>query len=415
MSNYAVLVDPISSGKYLAEEFIARDFRCIAVLSKPVPDEFKCGYAPDKFEQVIMFDGDIDALAQQLARWEPACVVLGFETGLDLADRLAARLGLPGNDAATSAARRDKYEMHARLRAAGVRSVLQARVSGVEAARQWLGAHDAWPVVVKPSDSAGSDHVYICQDAQQALHAVTEVIGRTNMLGGVNRDVVLQEFLDGREWVVDTVSCDGRHVVTNVSRYLKSVLPDGSLVYRHAEFLSPSDPEHAELINYALSVNDALDVRYGAAHLEIIITDKGPTLVEINARMHGCDAVKALQWCYPVTQVDLTVDAFIAPASFERKSRLAFKNEKYMLAHYVVAEKAGTVTKIVDPEVLRSLPSYKFHCLPSQGKVVRKTISLMTSLGHVWLVNDNAAALWADDRTLTSMTQQGELLAIEAA
>jgi carbamoylphosphate synthase large subunit len=415
MTQYAIIVDPVSSGKYLPDEFASRGISCLAVLSNPVPAEFQCGFAPQKYAEVILFDGDLAALAARLATFSPICVMVGLETGLDLMDKLAAKLGLPGNDPATSSMRRDKYEMHAALQRSHVRAAKQHRADNLTSAETWLTAHQAWPVVVKPSNSAGSDNVSVCDTLEQSLHAVAEILAAKNLFGEQNDCAVLQEYLDGREWVVDTVSCAGQHVVTNVTRYLKSVTDDAKVVYRHSEFMSPANPEFQELIAYALSVNDALGVRYGAAHLEIIMTANGPTLVELNGRMHGCDAIKALGWCYQVTQLDLSVDAYIDPAAFARKARQEFKNEKFMIAHYLIAPAAGTVVSVVDAATLRSIGSYKSHCLPSVGKVIQKTVSLTTSPGNIWLLNDDEEALMADQKKLIEMEQTGSLYSLAAA
>jgi phosphoribosylamine-glycine ligase len=414
MEKYAIVVDPISSGKFFVDEFKSRGIKCIAVLSDHVPAEFKCGYAPDKYEEVILFDGDVAALSDRLEKFSPVCVMLGFETGLDLADQLATRLGVSGNDPATSAMRRDKYAMHAALQERRVRSVRQFRAENVDAAKDWLLHNQVWPVVVKPANSAGSDNVSICQTLEMALHAVDAILGSVNMLGKTNNCAIVQEYLEGAEWVVDTASCNGTHVVTNVSRYLKTITSDANIVYRHAEFLSASDEQYTELVDYALSVNNALGMHYGAAHLEIIITKQGPVLVELNPRMHGCDAIKALQWCYPVTQLDLSVDAYIAPEAFAEKASHVFKNNKFMLAYYLIAPSAGIVSSVIDVETLQKIASYKMHCLPSVGRTVRKTVSLLTSPGNIWLISDNEQALWADHRRLIDMEDKGQLYTLTA-
>lgn len=412
MNSFAVVVDPVLAGKYLPDEFNSRGIKCVSVLSKPLTPDMMCGYSPNKFEEIIIFDGDIESLVKRLAVYSPMCVMLGSETGLELADLLASRLGLAGNDPSSSASRCDKYEMHATLKTHGVRSANQHRADSLESAIHWLSSHDKWPVVVKPSHSAGSDNVFICRTLDQALQAVRDVLGAVNIFGRFNTCAVIQDFLEGREWVVDTVSCDGKHVVTNISRYLKTVLEDGSIVYRHAEFLSASNSEYSELVEYALRVNNALGVRYGAAHLEIIVTKDGPTLVELNARMHGCDAVKALKWCYPVTQLDLSVDAFISPDEFVRKSLLEFNNSKYMLAHYLIAEKSGTVATVIDTTELKNITSYRLHCLPSPGRIISKTVSLLTSPGNIWLLSETPETLWADQEKLIDMETNGKLFAL---
>lgn len=412
MTKHAIIVDPLAGGRFLPDEFAQRGIPCIAVLSAPVPADFAPSFHPEKFAQVLTFDGDLEALAARLAAYSPACVMIGLETGVALADALAHCLGLPGNNPRTSELRSDKFAMQEKLHAQGMRAIPQARVADAGAARAWLAARDSWPVIVKPTNSAGSDGVTLCHTMDQALAAVDALLGAVNLLGHVNRNVLLQHYLVGREWVVDTVSRDGRHVVTNVTRYLKQVTEDGKVIYRHCEYLSPADPAHAALTSYALDVNDALDIRYGSAHHEIIITDDGPTLVEVNPRMHGADASRALRWCFPVTQIDLSVDAYVDPASFDAKAGREFRFTNFMIAHYLISDAAGTISAVAGDAALGAIPSFRLGHLPPVGKRIGKTISLTSSPGYLWLVNEDEAALWRDQERLIAMESRGELYVV---
>lgn len=412
---YAVIVDPLSSGRFLMDELASRGIASIAVLSAPVPGPFAARFQPEKFARVLAFDGDLDALAARLAEFNPLCVIAGLETGLQVADGLAQKLGLPHNDPATCLARHDKYAMHEALRAQGIRSVRQHLARDLQDASRWLREHATWPVVVKPSNSAGSDNVSVCESLDQALAAVTQVLASRNLFGQRNDCALLQEYLQGREWVVDTVSCDGKHAVTNVTRYLKIVTDDANVVYRNAEFMAPAPEQHHDLIDYALSVNDALGIRYGACHTEIIMTPQGPTLVEVNARMHGGNAIQSMGWCREVTQLDLSVDSHIDPRAFARKAADGVRAGKHLMVYFLVAPAAGTVSSTVDAATLRQLASYKTHSLPQPGDVIGKTVSLTTSPGTIWLLADSAEVLMADQETLMMMERAGRLYTLAGA
>ena len=70
-------------------------------------------------------------------------------------------------------------------------------------------------------------------------------------------------------------------------------------------------PVAKRLISYTRSVLDALWIEWGATHGEVILTDDGPCLVEMNCRSHGADGswvplAKALTGGY--SQVDALLD-----------------------------------------------------------------------------------------------------------
>merc|ERR1712178_394386 len=51
--------------------------------------------------------------------------------------------------------------------------------------------------------------------------------------------------------------------------------------------LPPDGPEQDALTSYVFRVLDAVGLRFGPCHTEVMMTPRGPVLVEVNARMHG--------------------------------------------------------------------------------------------------------------------------------
>lgn len=406
---HAVVIDPFSSGQFLVDEFDARGIPCVAVLTNKLPPLLGASFRPEKYAAVLDACNDVDALADRLAAFRPTCVMTGIETGIELMDGLAARLGLPGNDPATSALRRDKYLMNECLRTAGIRSAAQSKVGSVAEADGWLQSHGIYPVVVKPSLSAGSDNVHICADRAEALVAVAAVLGARSLFGVENDGALVQEFLEGPEWVVDTVSCGGRDVVTNVTKYRKQLNEHGQRIYRHSAFLAPDADEHGPLLAYARSVLNALGVAHGSAHVELIWTERGPVLVELNARMHGGDAVSMLRRYAPYTQLDLSVDAHVAPAAFAAKADVQASYDKHVVAHFLVSSFSGELQHVVEEERLTSLQSYVGKHLPRKGDRVRMTESLTTSPGYLWLAHESRERLQSDQDVLVDWEERGLL------
>jgi biotin carboxylase len=154
-------------------------------------------------------------------------VIPGAETGVELADRLSARMGLRSNGEEGSLARRNKYDMGEKVRAAGVRAVKQrlcrseaellaffieefgVALTGSSSGYMYNSASysspDGFRCVVKPVQSAGTDHVFLCDSIDEALTAFASIHGHVNGLGLVNDGALVQEFLAGKEYVIDKV------------------------------------------------------------------------------------------------------------------------------------------------------------------------------------------------------------------
>ncbi|MFO2905999.1 hypothetical protein SCN93_15400 [Legionella pneumophila serogroup 1] len=59
-------------------------------------------------------------------------------------------------------------------------------------------------VVIKPLKSAGTDSVHACFNEQELIEAVNQNIGKVNQLNFKNDDLMVQEYLIGTEYVVDS-------------------------------------------------------------------------------------------------------------------------------------------------------------------------------------------------------------------
>ena len=150
------------------------------------PDFYLRALRREDFVANIVHEGDVEATAEQVARFRPAFVVVGSEPGVLVSDALSERLGLPSNGTRLSAARRDKHLMAQALRDAGVRAIEEVKTGDAEQAVAWAAQRGDWPVVVKPVDSAGTGGVVLCETPDAIRAAFAETIGRPNALHGAN-------------------------------------------------------------------------------------------------------------------------------------------------------------------------------------------------------------------------------------
>ncbi len=77
-------------------------------------------------------------------------------------------------------------------------------------------------MVLKPTDSAGSDGVKLCHNFEEAKVHFHHLLEVEAVNGGMNTEVLCQEFLRGKEYVVDQVSRDGVHKVSLRYRWIAS-------------------------------------------------------------------------------------------------------------------------------------------------------------------------------------------------
>lgn len=395
MSKYCVIVDAYSAGNLLAPEFNKRRLKCIHVQSTfEIWPVFVPSYRSSDFEIHLKFDGNVETLVQSLMGYDLLCVLAGTETGVELADHLAERLKLPGNGTVRSAARRDKYLMIEACRGAGLRVAHQFKSEKISNLVNWYSEIGIKKVVIKPLKSAGTDQVSICESVEEVEKSAGAILGTKNMLGLLNEEALIQEFLEGTEYFLDTVSLDGRHHFTDIWRYQKRSINDSNCVYDE-NILCPSNGEKEVILqNYVRNVLDALHVNFGPAHTEVMLGSNGPVLVEVGARLDGLSVPSLNQAAVGYSPVELTADVYVNRDAFLRTSSQPYPIIKNARTVYFTSYDEGVVKAVPGEQKVRELESYfQMRLRVSPGSQIKKTTNYFTAPGFVSLLHENPEVL----------------------
>lgn len=383
------LVNPVSTGAELARAFREEGAACAHVYTA----DLRAAYEADEHARKFVHE-DAERTAGILAELGVAHVVPGSEYGVTLADELAGLLGVPGQAPAGRAARRDKHRMVQALERAGVAHARSAPVTSEDDLRKVLAEWDGYPLVVKPVNSAGSDGCCVCPDAEAAVAAFRAVSGSRNLMGETNYEVLVQEWLAGTQYIVNTVSMAGRHLLTELySERIDRI--EGVPVLRHLlSVTEPSDVER-ELTEYVFSCLDALGVREGAAHTEVMLTPRGPRLVEVNSRVMGPSlAPDPFHAAFGYSHQHLTAERFLRPEDFRLRFDLPYAPGRSVAKVLLRPHREGVLEAVDGLRVLRRLPGFhSVERLPRVGEPVRERL-LTTGLGGIaFLVHEDRALL----------------------
>ena len=387
----------------LADSLCARGAHCVAVESSPhLPQAMRSRFDPSAFLNVIQHDTDLDSTLAKVAAYEPTHVMAGFESGVELAEQLGQRLMLPVNDPRLRDARRDKFRMIEAVAVAGLRTALQFRSNRVEELLDWIRDTLDWPVVLKPPKSVASDQVVCCHSADEVRQCAESILSCRNVLGDRNATVLAQQYLDGPEYAVDTVSCEGRKKTTAIWQYERSAESCPGVGYDAMRLLPLEGERQQTLRTYAYRVLDALGIRFGPAHCELMWAHGEPILVEVGARLSAGNNAILSRICGGTCQLDETVEAIIAPDQF-----LATLEDRPCLQRqaanvFLAPHQQGRLIRVHGLEKLQGLTTlYSLSIGAKPGDLIGRVAGLVT------LVDEDPQAIDRDVGIIRDLEREG--------
>lgn len=412
-----VVVDGYSSGRELARELKALGAQCFHLCSaEDPPAAMASRFDPGPFALDLGYCGEPSHVAKLLSLLAPHHVVAGSELGVTYAEQLAHLLGRPTNLFGRANARRNKYEMIRAVQEQGLLCASQSVVSNEVEAVGWAQRLNRWPVVVKPLDGAASDHVTICHDVEDVRQACARALLRENILGIVNERLLVQSYLEGPQFIVNTVSRDGRHFVTDAWRMHVRLQPGYSIVTEDNELLDPDSDIASKLIDYTFKAISALGIVNGAAHSELKWTANGPALIETGARPMGLPMERAsYDKAGLKTQCGYYALDLVRPDIMNgiRARRDRFEKRSNLTEVLFLFDRPGEICSVDGLSRLQQLPSFHAHYGALRvGERVTKTTNSLGKGGTIYLVHDDQQQIQRDKEAIRRWETDGALYKI---
>ncbi|WP_445166067.1 ATP-grasp domain-containing protein [Mycolicibacterium sp. Dal123E01] len=325
------------------------------------------------------------------------------------ANLLSHALGLPHHVDSLMLARRDKAAMNAALRDAGLPSAHTVKVQGGDDIDSALEEFTL-PVIVKPVDSAGGDGCVVCWQASDVAAAVEAALGQRNLLGIKNSEMLIQDYLDGQQFIVNTVSIGGRHLVSDVHT-VRVDRVGGRSVMRHSLLVTEMDASATLMVQFTLRCLDAVGIREGAAHTEVRLTAEGPRLIEVNARIMGASLEPSLyRTALGYTQADLVAERFTNPDAFVARFDSPYAPHAAMAMAFLYVSEPGTVVSSPGLDLVRTLPGlHSMEKLPAIGATIAQPWMCTGQAGMAYFVHRQRDLVAASLDRLHRLEDDGQL------
>ncbi|MEU6479363.1 ATP-grasp domain-containing protein [Streptomyces sp. NPDC047017] len=337
---------------------------------------------PAVVELAAALDREFD-FAGVLSNHEPACPA---------AEAAALHLGLTAAGKGVTALLRDKARTREALDAAGAGTCWSRLRSpaDIHAVARTAG----YPVIVKPADGSASLGVLKVNGPDEA-DAAWEQARRT--LRNEHRyhdvlpvtDYLVEPFVEGEEYSVETFSREGRHEVCAVVRKVTGT------AFVETGHIVPAglDAELADAVAATVRLLlDGVGLREGPAHTEVIVRDGEVHLLESHARTGG-DGIPALVRLVTGRDLELDMIAHCAGLPLPRPGQPV---APAAAKAYLVARAAGRVRAVTGLETAAAAAGVRTAELwVAPGDPVRPATASWDRLGEFVAVGATARDAWA--------------------
>lgn len=397
-----LIANPVSNANILVRYLKERGVDCYAIIELDKVARIPKLNAKKKGEfQAELYKG-IFTSEDQLPPVESGlfdAVLAGSENGVFLAEKLAAHYRLPGNDPATSVRRRHKDQMQQSLAQAGLAFIPTVVVNGPASVGRAMAEWDQYPCILKPRSSAGGEGVQLCNNREELQKALDSTSWDTfSATWTVNDHFLIQPMIRGPEYVVDMVACAGNYVVSAVCRYVRSDELDiaGCDFVKKFTFMLPLDaPVSQALSTYAKRAAKALDISYGAVHMELVMGENGPVMIEAAARMHGTITPKLFIECYDSSLLEQVYEAYFGDSANMRDAEL--KSPAVVSDVICIDSGVFSISEPLLEQNLAQLKSFKgYVCVIGEGDEYKPTRDLISSPMNACFCDTDTDRLWAD-------------------
>ncbi|MFE3982613.1 MULTISPECIES: acetyl-CoA carboxylase biotin carboxylase subunit family protein [unclassified Priestia] len=241
-----------------------------------------------------------------------------------------------------------------------------------------------FPLIVKPSNDSGSKNVYLCKNESEITTAIKHIVkSKKNIVGQtIDSDILIEEFLDGPEFSIESVTVNGQTTIIGITKKLVTPYPL-SIEVGHdfpANLNTNEENEIKRLVEQSLA---ALDVDFAVTHTEVKLTEKGPRIVEVNARPGGDEIPHLVK---AVTGVDLKALAFLVTLGKGIDSiDLSSSTVSSASIRFLLANQEG---KVYFDEQFQSASIKEQKWYVNNGESVQRTESNFNRLGYFIVYGD---------------------------
>lgn len=380
-----VIVEPSSSGLSLLNAAKSLG-ETVYVLSANKDDrKLPASYADmaDKTLQVETNDPASIVAAVNAINDKITAVIPGFEYVVDSVSIANAAIGLPHLSAHAALQTRNKYACRKTL---ALHTIRVPRFYSINSIDEALNAalHVGFPSVLKPINGCGSLFVKKIHDLQELQKELAFLLGNhfVDMGLSVGAECLLEEYVEGNEFSIEGYIGDDGPIIVAVTEKILGAEPY-FVEMGHVVDASLSSQQRLDIEDYIYSVVKAIDMNIGVFHAELRLSDAGPVLMEIAARLGGDKIHRLVEITHDVSLPQVMIRCYQGqPPKHDKKPKARVSSVGFFASdaqHY-----SGIDNSIIN--IVRAFTGFQeFEVYYQPGAPLPPLTDFRGRLGHILL------------------------------
>lgn len=241
----------------------------------------------------------------------------------------------------------------------------------------------SYPCISKPIDASGSRGVSYIETPKDLIFSI-----RYSMAQSRDGKVIVEEYLDGDEISVETITVKGKTYIIAITDKVVTGHPY-FVEMGHSQPSKYTQTKGEEITRVATAAIQAVGIVSGPSHIEMKNTSEGFKMIEIGARLGGdCITTHLVPLSTGVSMVRATIDLALGCIP-----DLSFKKQKGSAIRFIPHNQLGILQDIRGVEQALNMPLIEATIINKfPGDLIEEIRSSNDRLGFVISCADNASS-----------------------
>lgn len=223
-----------------------------------------------------------------------------------------------------------------------------------------------FPAIIKSPKSTGSKDVLLATNKSQLKKHLTSLRNKYP-----EESIIVEEYLDGPQYLIEAIIHEQQaHIVAVIKQDITK--EQRFIITGYGLLATVPKKLKSDLESILNSIVTAFNIKTGALHLELRLTNNGWKLIEINPRISGGAMNKMVEAAFGINLVEETLKLFLG-----EKPNLERTEQKFVYTKYLTVTRKGILEKVTGKLRATQSPNvYEVYIKPKKGTLLIPPLSM---------------------------------------